>query len=421
MKKCFVSIKNIRLIQRNNLIFLIALLSYILSNIQIVHTYDAFNGLTDTIFNKFDYYFGPSKTGQSKIHQKHHNHAYKTSKSSVSGSLSKFRFKSYFFASSSSYQTYFLINFRLKYFSCGELLKDESKIFNLSQLCDGEVNCNDSEGEFNDENYPFCNKKYQKFCNFNGVFIVDPENIKDSFCICDNGWKGNYCEIRDEKKCGEDKIICHKNAECRSGNTDGNKDEVCVCKNGFFGDGIDNCQDINECEENICDINSEYCKNLNGGFLCCGNTINNKRCRFIHGQINYKNKIYKEITNNGEIKGNFEINKERNSSIHILDRSEVGKEYNPVIGSSNNVRSGGEVIVGSGKLDHDIFTIETKAGKSNKLKGEPPCNCSKATEGENPKIILKSKFFDVIHDKMKSANDLKNLENSENNLKNPEN
>lgn len=232
--------KNIRRLKSNNFLLLIALLIYFYCNVQEVYAFDAFSGLSDSIFNKFEHYFGVPKYSRSNSYYKYHNHQH--SKSTSSSNFSKSRFKSYFFATSSNNSSYFLINFRLKHFYCGELSERDSEIFNLNQLCDGEVNCNTLEGDFNDENYPFCKKKYQKYCNYNGVFIFDPENVKNSFCVCDIGWMGNYCNIKDDKKCGEDKVICHKNAECRSKNVGDSNEEICKCKSGFIGNGIDDCQ-----------------------------------------------------------------------------------------------------------------------------------------------------------------------------------
>ena len=58
---------------------------------------------------------------------------------------------------------------------------------------------------------------------------------------------------------------CHQNANCT--NTD-NGSYKCACRIGFYGDAVNNCTDINECNSStVCGPNS-VCTNTEGSFLC---------------------------------------------------------------------------------------------------------------------------------------------------------
>ncbi|XP_062604167.1 nidogen-1-like, partial [Saccostrea cucullata] len=76
--------------------------------------------------------------------------------------------------------------------------------------------------------------------------------------------------------CIEGATKCHSSAECIPDGTDFR----CQCRTGFLGDGTD-CQDVNECTDNPCDVNAD-CYNLPGSFECTcrfGFTGNGLQCQ----------------------------------------------------------------------------------------------------------------------------------------------
>lgn len=76
--------------------------------------------------------------------------------------------------------------------------------------------------------------------------------------------------------CVDGAASCHRYAECIP---DGD-DFQCQCRTGFIGDGTD-CQDVNECTDNPCDVNAD-CYNLPGSFECTcqfGFTGNGLQCQ----------------------------------------------------------------------------------------------------------------------------------------------
>ncbi|XP_073682310.1 adhesion G protein-coupled receptor L4 [Garra rufa] len=71
---------------------------------------------------------------------------------------------------------------------------------------------------------------------------------------------------------------CHQNAKCKTNN---DSKSGCFCNQGFTGDGINNCQDDNECENvtRICGLNA-ICSNTIGSYYCTcvsGFTSNGKQ------------------------------------------------------------------------------------------------------------------------------------------------
>jgi len=64
-------------------------------------------------------------------------------------------------------------------------------------------------------------------------------------CFCDEGYTydsdTDACVDIDE--CATDSITCHENAECV--NEVGSA--YCECKLGYLGDGVNNCEDDDEC------------------------------------------------------------------------------------------------------------------------------------------------------------------------------
>ncbi len=86
------------------------------------------------------------------------------------------------------------------------------------------------------------------------------ENTEGNFiCTCDSGYELQEDGITCEELLGCPP--CHPNGTC-------NEDEkVCECRPGFSGDGVDECTDINECDENNGNC-SHTCTNTSGGFVC---------------------------------------------------------------------------------------------------------------------------------------------------------
>ena len=86
------------------------------------------------------------------------------------------------------------------------------------------------------------------------------ENTEGNFiCTCDSGYELQEDGITCEELLGCPP--CHPNGTC-------NEDEkVCECRPGFSGDGVNECTDINECDENNGNC-SHTCTNTSGGFVC---------------------------------------------------------------------------------------------------------------------------------------------------------
>ena len=61
----------------------------------------------------------------------------------------------------------------------------------------------------------------------------------------------------DKDECAQDPDICHAESNCV--NTDGGF--VCQCQSGFYSDGS-SCVDINECIDDVCTGEFEFCENL---------------------------------------------------------------------------------------------------------------------------------------------------------------
>ncbi|CAG5102437.1 Oidioi.mRNA.OKI2018_I69.chr1.g300.t1.cds [Oikopleura dioica] len=90
-------------------------------------------------------------------------------------------------------------------------------------------------------------------------------------CVCKKGYTRNILGECEKVPCD-----CHDLAQCEvTTNSLGQMlDAECVCNSGFEGDGVDSCEDINECDVDptICGENIACC-NLYGDFVCvcpCG-------------------------------------------------------------------------------------------------------------------------------------------------------
>jgi len=84
-------------------------------------------------------------------------------------------------------------------------------------------------------------------------------------CKCKKGYTEKDGVCFDINECTK-KTTCHRLADCQ--NTEGSFS--CRCKAGTRGDGIQRCDDIDECKLNQhkCDASSTYCANLYPGYRC---------------------------------------------------------------------------------------------------------------------------------------------------------
>ncbi|XGW14233.1 hypothetical protein V3C99_000510 [Haemonchus contortus] len=96
----------------------------------------------------------------------------------------------------------------------------------------------------------------------------------DFQCSCDAGLTGDghYCEpITD---CSQQEDICDRHAFCIKSL------KLCLCQTGYVGDGI-TCNDVNECatvESPCANQTGHRCVNINGGYICCDEDVDDDRC-----------------------------------------------------------------------------------------------------------------------------------------------
>jgi hypothetical protein len=84
-------------------------------------------------------------------------------------------------------------------------------------------------------------------------------------CTCNRGYEGNgVSDCDDIDECGLELIVCSPHATCA--NTPGSA--TCACNNGFTGSGL-TCEDIDECaDDNVRCSSNFYCLNVIGSFFC---------------------------------------------------------------------------------------------------------------------------------------------------------
>ena len=75
---------------------------------------------------------------------------------------------------------------------------------------------------------------------------------------------GTFCTNVDE--CALNSFNCHEDATYR----DKKGSLGCVCNDGYVGEGIDNCENFDECENNSddCDVNNADCLDTIGSWKC---------------------------------------------------------------------------------------------------------------------------------------------------------
>ncbi|KJH50297.1 calcium binding EGF domain protein [Dictyocaulus viviparus] len=98
-------------------------------------------------------------------------------------------------------------------------------------------------------------------------------------CKCDSGLTGDGKQCSPIMDCTQNEDICDRHAFCIKSL------KLCFCQSGYAGDGI-TCNDINECVsmDNACENQKgSRCVNINGGYVCCDENVDDDRCIREHG------------------------------------------------------------------------------------------------------------------------------------------
>ncbi|VIO91652.1 Uncharacterized protein BM_BM3447 [Brugia malayi] len=94
-------------------------------------------------------------------------------------------------------------------------------------------------------------------------------------CICEDGFTGDGENCTPINDCSQQEGICDRHAFCIG------TLRMCICQSGYVGDGL-NCYDVNECaaRHNPCEgqISELRCVNIDGGYICCEQHLDDKRC-----------------------------------------------------------------------------------------------------------------------------------------------
>ncbi|KAK6101580.1 EGF domain family protein [Brugia pahangi] len=94
-------------------------------------------------------------------------------------------------------------------------------------------------------------------------------------CICEDGFTGDGENCTPINDCSQQEGICDRHAFCIG------TLRMCICQSGYVGDGL-NCYDVNECaaRHNPCEgqISEMRCVNIDGGYICCEQHLDDKRC-----------------------------------------------------------------------------------------------------------------------------------------------
>ncbi|PIO55985.1 calcium binding EGF domain protein, partial [Teladorsagia circumcincta] len=93
-------------------------------------------------------------------------------------------------------------------------------------------------------------------------------------CKCDAGLTGDGIHCEPTTDCSQQEDICDRHAFCIKSL------KLCLCQTGYVGDGI-TCNDVNECasvESPCANQTGHRCVNINGGYICCDDDVDDDRC-----------------------------------------------------------------------------------------------------------------------------------------------
>jgi EGF domain len=135
----------------------------------------------------------------------------------------------------------FWLNIEEGYFACQVNSSEKYlKIFRLSRLCDGIVDCFEGSDELGDALK--CSRGCSPpNCNTHGACLA---STPEAQCHCDDGFGGKSCEMSDVNECRQGP--CSVYAECT--NTLGSF--FCTCRVGYVGDGFE-CEPIRDSQGGI--------------------------------------------------------------------------------------------------------------------------------------------------------------------------
>ena len=123
-----------------------------------------------------------------------------------------------------------------------------------------------------------CPEDFEHKCGTKASCILADDGDESStnyFCVCKDGYRDDpstpQLNCLDINEClSEGLSNCHANAAC----VDHSPGYSCVCQQGFTGDGINLCDDINECADGtdtLCQKESDLtCRNTVGSYVCEG-------------------------------------------------------------------------------------------------------------------------------------------------------